>query len=149
MSVQIKEAVVDDLDAVAPLFDAYRQFYGQSADLPLAREFLLDRLNHQQSAIFLARAASGEAVGFAQLYPSFTSAGCARIYVLNDLFVAPAHRGQGVARALLQAAADFGRSMGAVRLTLATAVDNHAAQTLYEQAGWRRNDAFVTYDLGL
>jgi GNAT superfamily N-acetyltransferase len=149
MSVLIRQAVVDDLDALAPLFDAYRRFYDQAADLPLARQFLAERLRLQESTIFLACTPAGEAVGFTQLYSSFTSAGCARIYILNDLFVAPAHRGTGAGRALLEAAADFGRSVGAVRLTLSTGIANHPAQALYERAGWRRNEAFVTYNIGL
>ncbi len=149
MPATIRQATVGDVDDLAPLFDAYRQFYAQSGDLQLARQFLADRFRHRESTIFLAHEASGEAIGFTQLYPSFTSAGCARIYILNDLFVAPAHRGKGVARALLEAAADFGRTMGAVRLTLSTGVANQPAQALYVRAGWRRNEAFVTYNFGL
>jgi GNAT superfamily N-acetyltransferase len=149
MSVLIRQAVAHDLDDLAPLFDAYRRFYDQSGDLQLARQFLSDRFRLQESTIFLACAPSGKPVGFTQLYPSFTSAGCARIYILNDLFVDPDHRGTGVGRALLEAAADFGRSMGAVRLTLATGIANHLAQALYGRAGWRRNEAFVTYNIGL
>jgi GNAT superfamily N-acetyltransferase len=149
MSVLIRQAVAHDLDALAPLFDAYRRFYDQAGDLQLARQFLADRFRLRDSTIFLACTPSEEAIGFTQLYPSFTSAGCARIYILNDLFVEPAHRGTGVGRVLLEATADFGRSQGAVRLTLATGIANHPAQALYERAGWRRNEAFVTYNLGL
>lgn len=82
-------------------------------------------------------------------YPSFTSAGCARIYILNDLYVEAEQRGRRVGQGLLNAACDYGRREGAVRLTLSTAVDNHLAQGVYEGAGWKRSDAFITYNYAL
>lgn len=147
--MNIRQATVDDLGLVAPLFDAYRQFYGQTPDLEGARAFLLERFRHQQSAIFLAVDAQGTALGFTQLYPGFSSVRMARSYVLNDLFVSPAARRQGVAAGLLQAAAEYGRSVGAVRLSLATALDNKPAQALYEAQGWKADEVFRHYNLPL
>jgi ribosomal protein S18 acetylase RimI-like enzyme len=54
-----------------------------------------------------------------------------------------------VGKALLDAAAEYGRSEGAVRLTLSTEVTNAAAQALYESEGWGRDDTFYTYNLPL
>ena len=146
--VNIRRARADDLGALASLFDAYRQFYRQPSDLEGARAFLAERIARSESVIFLAEDEGG-ALGFTQLYPSFTSGGMARIYILNDLFVMPQARGQGVATALLRQAAEFGRGEGAVRLDLATATDNVTAQALYEHMGWQRDDAFYVYRLGL
>jgi len=42
--MHIKRATMSDLDDVAPLFDGYRQFYGQRSDLAAARAFLGERL---------------------------------------------------------------------------------------------------------
>jgi ribosomal protein S18 acetylase RimI-like enzyme len=145
---EIRRAAPGDAAAVAVLFDAYRQFYRREADLVGARRFIGERLERAESVIFLAEEA-GTALGFTQLYPSFTSAGMARIFVLNDLFVAPQARGRGIATALLRRAADFGRTEGAVRLALSTATDNHAAQALYRRAGWQRDEAFLVYQLAL
>jgi ribosomal protein S18 acetylase RimI-like enzyme len=50
---------------------------------------------------------------------------------------------------LLQAAAQLARAHGVVRLDLATAVDNLAAQKTYEGLGWERNTAFFRYQLML
>jgi len=143
----IRKAQIEDLDLVAPLFDAYRQFYRQPPDPQLARAFLTDRFRNNESIIFIALNDSGAALGFTQ--PSFSSASARRIYILNDLFVAPEARRQNVGRKLLQAAADFGNKAGAVRLTLSTALDNSTAQSLYESAGWLRNTEFCTYTLPL
>lgn len=148
MPVAIRQAGLSDLDALVPLFDAYRRFYGQPGDLELARRFLQERFASLQSAILIAER-DGAAVGFVQLYPSFSSTRAQRIYVLNDLYVAPEAREGGVGRALLEAAADFGRRAGAARLALSTAKTNAAAQALYESCGWQRDDEFLHYGLKL
>ena len=148
MVISTRRATIDDLDALVPLFDAYRQFYKQPSDPDLARGFLRERFEHAQSIIFIAEEA-GSALGFTQLYPSFSSTRAARIFVLNDLFVAPAGRKRGVGAALLAAAADYGRGAGAVELGLSTARTNLTAQSLYEAHGWQRDDVFLSYDLSL
>lgn len=146
---RVRPATVDDLDRLAALFDAYRRFYRQAADLPGARAFLAARMAQRQSVILLAEDEEGAALGLAQLYPSFTSTGMKPILILNDLFVAPEARGRGVGSALLQAAAEHGRAAGAARLTLKTAVDNLTAQGVYAANGWVRDEAFHSYDLRL
>ena len=92
-----------DLDAVAALFDGYRQFYGKPSDLDGAKTFVGARMGAGDSTIIVAEQ-DGEVAGFTQLYPSFTSVGMAPILILNDLFVASEHRGSGAAQALLSAA---------------------------------------------
>jgi GNAT superfamily N-acetyltransferase len=67
------------------------------------------------------------ATGFAQLYPSFSSGSLARIFILNDLFVSPEARRCGAGIGLLQAAVDYGRRVGALRLVLSTEVSNATA----------------------
>ena len=144
MALRVRTADIHDLDAIAPLFDAYRQFYGQAADLPRARAFLAERFGHHQSLILLAERA-GVPAGFTQLYPLFSSVRTARVYLLNDLFVAASARRAGVARALLTAAAERSRALGAVGLSLSTALDNAPAQALYESLGWVRDRQFCEY----
>lgn len=134
----ITRATIADLDDIAPLFDAYRVFYEQPSDPPLARNFIDTRLRREESVILIARATeSGEALGFTQLYPSFSSVRAAPLWILNDLFVTPSARGRGVGRALLDAARQHGVDTGAIRLTLSTAADNTTAQALYASHGWQ------------
>jgi GNAT superfamily N-acetyltransferase len=146
--VEIRQATRADLDVLVPLFDAYRQFYRQPSDLERARRFLLERFEHEQSAIFLAFE-DAAAIGFTQLYPSFSSGAMARIFILNDLFVAPEARRCGAGSALLQAAAQYGRRVGALRLVLSTEVTNTTAQSLYERTGWKRDTVFCVYQQAL
>lgn len=145
-SITVRRATREDVDVVAPLFDGYRQFYGQPPALQLAREFVSQRLERAESIVLLAQSPAS-ALGFCQLYPSFSSVALGRVFILNDLFVAHEHRRQGVGAALLRAATDYGRSEGAVRITLSTAVTNAAARTLYEASGWMRQTDYHVYSL--
>lgn len=149
MPVKIHQATIYDVEDIVPLFDAYRQFYGQPSDITLARTFLVERFKHRQSVIFLATEATGITVGFTQLFPSFSSAKASQTYILNDLFVIPSARRKGIAVQLLQEVVKFGRSMGAMRLSLATTLDNSGAQKLYESMGWKRDEVFCYYNLSL
>jgi GNAT superfamily N-acetyltransferase len=145
----IRLATIEDLDLLAPLFDAYRVFYRKSSDPDLARRFLSERLRNNQSTIFLALRPDGTAAGFTQLFPTYSSVAAAPILILNDLFVEMGARRQGVGALLLDAAARFGRDTGAVRLTLSTEVTNSTAQALYESQGWVRQTQFHVYNLFL
>lgn len=148
MSVNVIRAGVKQVAVAAPLFDSYRQFYGQKPDLPGAVAFLTERLAKGESVVFLAL--DGEAaVGFVQLYPSFSSVRMRPIWVLNDLFVAETARRGGVARLLMDAAMGLARSTGAARLVLATAKDNAAARSLYLLLGYRVDEAFDHLELPL
>lgn len=147
-SLTIRHATPDDLDTLAPLFDAYRRFYEQPGDVALASQFLADRMERRESTILVAQA-DGQLLGFCQLYPTWCSVAAARIFVLYDLFVDPGVRRGGVGRALLRAAQAFGREAGAVRLDLTTARANARAQALYESLGWQRDDVYLTYNLTL
>ncbi|OOG52613.1 GNAT family N-acetyltransferase [Rhodanobacter sp. B05] len=149
MTLQIRPAKFPDLDVLVPLFDGYRQFYRQATDPTRARNFLSERLSRHESEILLALDDSGTGLGFTQLYPLFSSVRAVRTFLLNDLFVVASARRQGVARALLLAAADHARGLGAASLSLSTALDNLPAQTLYESLGWRRDQGFCEYGLVL
>ena len=144
MSIIVRQAVLHDIEALVPLFDSYRQFYGRESNLDGAREFLLARFNHGESTLFIAQEA-GSGIGFAQLYPSFSSASLARTFILNDLFVRENYRGKGVGRLLIAAAVDFAKSLDAARVTLSTGVTNGPAQALYDSYGWKRDEQFIVY----
>lgn len=147
-NISLRQAALSDLDELVPLFDAYRQFYGRASDVDAVRAFLLARFNHGESVLFLARE-DHVAIGFAQLYPSFSSVSLARTFILNDLFVAPQARRKGVGSKLLAAAVEFAQTVAAVRISLSTATTNDTAQALYQAAGWTRDEQFVVYQFTL
>jgi ribosomal protein S18 acetylase RimI-like enzyme len=148
MTDTVRRASIQDLDRLVPLLDAYRQFYGQQPDLIIARQFIGDRLTRNESIVLVAENDGGAAVGFVQLYPTFSSILAAPMYVLSDLFVIPEFRRRGVGTLLLQSAMETARAAGVGRLELATAIANVSAQRLYESLGWQR-DEFYLYGLVL
>lgn len=142
--VFVRQAVFADLDRLAVLFDQYRQFQGQDSDVAAARDFLEARFDHGESIVFIAEDGDA-ALGFAQLYPSFSSVSLRRVFILNDLFVAEAGRRRGVATRLLGALEGYAWLLGASRVTLNVARPNAAAQALYESLGWQQDDQFFMY----
>jgi len=143
----VRRAGRGDLTAVAPLFDAYRQFYEQPSDLRASTRFLSHRLDRDESVVFVAEE-GGRPVGFVQMYPLFSSISLGRVYVLNDLFVVPPARRNGVGAALLDFARRWAEAEKAHSLTLSTAADN-PAQRLYESCGWTTDREFLYYELPL
>ncbi len=143
--ITVRQAALSDVADLALLFDEYRQFYGRDSDIAAAESFLRARFNHGESTLFVAHDECADPLGFVQLYPSFSSVAMARIFILNDLYVRPDARRKGVATTLLAEAETFGRSLGAVRLSLSTAMTNEEAQALYEAAGWQRDQQFQVF----
>ena len=147
--IQVRAGSPADLPQLADLFDRYRQFYGQPADPALARGFIGERLQRNDSTILVATVDTGALAGFTQLYPTLCSVSAAPICVLYDLFVFKEQRRRGIAKALLDAARLYAEQTGAVRMELATATTNNAAQRLYESLGWVRERDFYRYNLRL
>ncbi len=140
----VRQAVLDDLDDLAPMFNEFRIFQGKGPDPAGARQFLLDRFNHAESVLFIAHA-DGAPAGFAQLYPSFSSTAMARVFILNDLYVRDNGRRRGVATGLLAAVEAFAWASGAVRVTLNVARTNTSGQALYAARGWQQDQEFFMY----
>jgi ribosomal protein S18 acetylase RimI-like enzyme len=153
-NIRIVTATSEDAGRIAPLLDAYRQFYKKASDVRAAETFLRERLERKESTVLLALAhepmtRTDAAAGFTQLYPSFTSVGLGTILTLNDLFVALEFRRFGVARMLIEGAAKIGRDRGCQRLVLLTEHTNTPAKTLYESMGWKRDELYARYTLTL
>jgi len=148
LEVEIVQATPADVGVVAPLFDAYRQFYKRPPNEEAARRFLFARLSKGESVLFHALR-DRAAVGFVHLYPVFSSTNLTRQWILNDLYVVPEARKHGVAHALMNRARQFAEATQADGLTLETAADNDTAQRLYERLGWKRDEEFYRYFLAL
>lgn len=141
----IRQAIISNVDQIAILFDQYRQFYQETPDILLAKTFIAERINKQESVIFVAENETKQLIGFCQIYPSFCSVSAAKIGVLYDLFVAEFARKTGAGRALMLAAHEYAANNNMVRLDLTTARNNSKAQALYESLGWVRDEVFYTY----
>ncbi len=144
--VQVRRAVIAELDEAARLFDGYLAFYEKQIEPSASRAFIAGRLDKLDSVIFLAWIGD-RAVGFMQLYPTFASLSLAPAWVLNDLYVEVSARGRGVGEALMAKASALAAETGAAEVFLQTALDNYGAQRLYEKLGYQRDEQFVVYTL--
>jgi GNAT superfamily N-acetyltransferase len=149
MNCTIRTIAINDLPELALLFDAYRVFYGKKSDVQAALEFLNDRFHHQESMVYVAEHNDRtELLGFVQLYPLFSSTRMRRLWLLNDLFVVPAYRGQGVSKLLIEQAKQLALASDACGLMLETAKDNHIGNALYPAMGFEleTHANFYTWD---
>ena len=145
--MNVIRAQVSDVPDAAPLFAAYREFYGGAYDLEASATFLTDRLTHGESIVLLARDDEGSAIGFTQIYPIFSSTQLTRVWLLNDLFVSPEARGTGAVDALLDTAATLAKDAGVTAIELATAHTNERAQAVYDRSGYLLDEVFRHYEL--
>lgn len=135
--MNIRRINLSEANLVADLFDKYRVFYEKDSDINLAEQFIKTRLGNNESVIFVVL--DGELpIGFTQLYPKYSSVSAVKNWILNDLYVEPSYRKQGVGETLIKTAMDFAKGDGATYVQLETAVDNYTAQSLYEGIGFQK-----------
>jgi ribosomal protein S18 acetylase RimI-like enzyme len=120
---------------VADLFDQYRAHYGRPASPQVTRDWLRDQLR-QHSMTIAAAIQAGHACGFitTTVMPASLMLGTA--WSIRDLYVAPQHRRNGIARTLLAHVISGARAAGAHRVSLHTETDNLPALRLYTAAGF-------------
>lgn len=151
MTIDIRQATLNDISEVSRLFNEYRMFYGQHSDLEAATSFIKERMNKQESMIFMAAwneesKVADTAMGLVQIYPSYSSVSMGPIWILNDLFVDSKYRQQGIARKLMQAVMKQAKRNKILRIVLSTAISNQQAQALYESEGYTQDQSFMYYE---
>ena len=149
LRMKILRATKEHVAEVSRLFDLYRQFYECDEDIDLATTFITERIDNDESIIFIA-IEGNQAKGFVQLYPSFCSVSAIKIYILYDLYVDAEYRKSGIGNDLMNMASKFAKDNGALRVDLLTGFDNKAGQHLYEKLGYKIVDEdFHAYSLDL
>ena len=141
----IRQATINDLEQLSILFAQYRVFYEQPYEPAAAKQFLEERIIREESIVFIALENERQ-LGFTQLYPSFSSVGMKKIWILNDLFISADNRQKGIARSLVNHVIEYSKTTGRKKIALSTAYDNINAQRLYENLGFGRED-FYNYEI--
>lgn len=144
--IEIRRATLEDLDALVPMVASYRAFYRQTPDAARERELIAGHLRCSRSTVFWARDEHGMPAGFVQLFLTYSTVCLGPSLILEDLFVVEAARRGGIAAKLIERALEHAREIKAVGMYLETAVDNAAAQRVYERAGWSREARFYKYN---
>ena len=132
----IRKATSEDLLPLSILFDSYRVFYEMDSNITEAATFLAERMNNNESEIFVAADSLNNLVGFVQLYPIFSSTRMKRLWLLNDLYVEPIHRGQGISKKLIEQAKELCIESNSCGMILETAKKNLIGNQLYPATGF-------------
>jgi len=136
MDRTIDRVGIEDLADLLPLMRSYCDFYEVTPSDEALEELMTSLISNKDEGVqLIARNEMGEAVGFATVYWTWQTLSAQRTGVMNDLFVAPDHRGSGWADALIEACAQECRTKGVTSLVWQTALDNARAQAVYDRLG--------------
>ena len=144
--MKIRTASLKDLDQLVILFEEYRAFYDKPAQAKEAKQFLLNRMQNEESVIYVAELKGITLAGFVQLYPYFSSTNLKRLWLLNDLFISPNSRGKGISVQLIEKAQQLAKDTGAYALMLETGKDNVVGNRLYPKTGFKLYDDVNFYE---
>jgi ribosomal protein S18 acetylase RimI-like enzyme len=129
----------DAADVARLLHDFQTEFEEPSPGAEALEERYADLIRNREMTVLLAGDGPD---GFAQIRyrPWVYSAGQNAHSYLEELYVVPSLRGQGIGRALLEAAMETARTEGATQMELGTSEDDEAARSLYESAGFTNRE---------
>jgi GNAT superfamily N-acetyltransferase len=140
----IRQATIQDLSKLVPIFDDYREYFGQQKDPAAVDQFLFEKFEHLESVIFIAQL-EDEVVGFAQLYPVYSSLTLQRVWLLNDFFIAEEFRGNGIGTKLFAKVKEFTLLTKSKGIELSVEHSNKKAWVFWEKQGFKMDKEFRYY----
>ncbi|MEO6191163.1 MAG: GNAT family N-acetyltransferase [Saprospiraceae bacterium] len=143
--MNIRRALLSDIEKLAVLFDQYRVFYDKSTNVKAAEHFLTERITKNESVVFIAENDRKELTGFVQLYPIFSSTRMKRLWLLNDLFVQDRFRSQNISIQLIDAAKKLAVETESAGLILETAKSNFIGNKLYPRTNFELDNEHNYY----
>jgi ribosomal protein S18 acetylase RimI-like enzyme len=145
--MQIETVTATTFERVLPLIAGYQRFYKAEPDEARNRAHFGRLLNEPSAGIqFVALDDAEQTLGFATLYFPLGSVTPGAYCLMNDLFVVPEARGQGIGRALIRHCLSYAQEHGFQAIRWQTALDNHTAQRLYDSLPTTRS-GWYTYTL--
>lgn len=136
--IEIRFASAEDAPAVARLLHDFNTEFGDETPAVDALAGYIEPLLAAGEITVLLGGEGPDAVSVLRLRPSPWT-GQPEAY-LQELYVAPAMRGRGIGRALLEATMEAARAAGATGIDLATGETDTAARTLYESCGFTNRE---------
>jgi ribosomal protein S18 acetylase RimI-like enzyme len=134
----VRRATAEDAGKVAVLMHDFNTEFDEATDEP---KLLERRYREQLDSGDVTVLLGGDGPdGFAQLRYRGQIYSDAPAAYLEELYVAPPQRGEGLGRALLEAAMEEARERGADHIDLGTAESDTAARGLYESAGFTNRE---------
>ena len=136
-----------DYDAWKPLWDGYNAFYGRKDDTALPLEITQTTwrrfLDTDEPVFGLVAESEGALLGLTHYLFHRSTTRIELTCYLQDLFTAPAARGRGIGRALIQGVYDRARAAGIKRVYWQTQESNAAGRLLYD--GMAKHIGFIVY----
>ncbi|WP_243298560.1 GNAT family N-acetyltransferase [Bacillus litorisediminis] len=140
----IRQAAIEDLPKIVPLFDSYREYFHQPKNPVKAEQFLFDRFQNLQSVIFIAEQ-EDKVIGFAQLFPIFSSLSLQRVWLLNDFYIAEGYRNKGIGKQLFAKVKEFALLTKSKGIELSVEHTNERAWHFWEKQGFKMDKKFRYY----
>jgi GNAT superfamily N-acetyltransferase len=147
MSLTIRSPCSADEAAWRELWAGYNRFYRADVPADVTEALWRKILTAGADVTGVVAEQAGAMIGFAHVLFHASTWSHAPSCYLEDLFVARAHRGGGVARGLIEACATLAREHGADRLYWHTQEFNAPARSLYDTLAQRTS--FIVYRMGL
>jgi GNAT superfamily N-acetyltransferase len=145
--IEIRPVRQEDFPAWQVLWDGYNAFYGREGDTRLSTEIIRMTwsrfFDSREPVHALVAERAGTLLGLAHLIFHRSTIHIGPLCYLQDLYTAPAARGQGVARALIDAVYERARSAGASRVYWMTHETNSLAMKLYDKVA--EKSGFIVY----
>ncbi|MBS0376028.1 MAG: GNAT family N-acetyltransferase [Proteobacteria bacterium] len=148
MNASFDAATPADVPVLLSLIGELAEFERLAHELVVTEASLASALFGERPAVeaVLARVA-GEVAGFALYFHNFSTFSGRRGLYLEDLYVRPAFRGEGVGRGLLVHVAQLAAARGCGRMEWAVLNWNRRAVGFYESLGARPVNDWTVYRL--
>jgi len=134
-TIEVRPVTADDYEDWLRLFRDYIAFYEEQVPDDVIATAWRRLLAQDDNMIALIAIENGRALGLANLVFHRSTWAQDWYCYLEDLFVAPAARGRGVGRALIEAVYAEADRRGASRTYWATQAKNTTARALYDRLG--------------
>ena len=135
-----------NIDVLLPLFEAYRQAYGQAENPERTLAFLTNRIRFNESLFFIAVDENEKAIGFVQLFPRLSSLQLQRYWQITDIFVLEHAQQTEIYAALISKAKDFVHFTQSNRLVAELAQNQYS---MLESEGFKLNPKERLFELSL
>jgi ribosomal protein S18 acetylase RimI-like enzyme len=134
---KIRRATRHDAQALKHLITQLNRDQGDPEDIITDTHVARDIIDNPRTIAMVAEATDGTLIGYATAHATYESGHAEHGLYVADLYTAPTHRRQGIARALLAAIARAGHANGARHLWLTAKAQNTAAHAFYRRLGSR------------
>lgn len=141
-TIAYRPATPNDLEALLPLMRGYCRDDGQTFDAVRARNAASRLLSESQWGCVLLAERNGAAIGYTALCIGFSIEMGGNDAFVDELYVEPAYRGQGIGRRLLAAVESIARDRGVCALHLEVDREKSETQNLYVGIGFDRRDRY-------